>query len=879
MQDTRNDNGPDPENGEGDSPESEKIIKEMINSRKILEGGNPEEYFKKYPELKEELIALFKCVEDFHGDRDESLRILDRLGEGGEVPEVLGDFRIIRKIGSGGMGTVYEGEQISLKRKVALKLLSSRSVSSDNAVKKFYREALAGGRQNHPGIVAIYAVGEHDGIYYIAQELVEGGYSLADWLGDQTKKKEITNRYYHDLTKIIAKTAEALEYAHAAEVIHRDLKPSNILLTPDRQPKVTDFGLAKVLDAPALTRTGDILGTPYYMSPEQASKSRAEVDKRSDVYSLGVTLYEGLTLTLPFMGDTSLEILNNILVREPKDPRKIRSGVPRDLSVICLKAMEKNPKHRYQSMKEMDEDLRRFMRGEVVHAKPAGYVLKGMKFVNRNPVLSVAIAAAIMILVSFIFYVALWSYPRLVSERNRTAAINRFLEDMFSSLHPDLDGKEVKVLTILNRAIEDIENAFHDEPQVEASIRTTIGSAYRALGMYKEAEPQYRRALNLLGDELGEENPETLTWKIQFVYLLLDLKKYDEAESVLEEMHDLPTRVMGKEHPQTLEYMNCKANLLYETGKVSQAETLHRKILEIRSRVLGELHEDTLFSMNNLGNTLSQQGRFDEAEVYYRRVLEARSKQLGEEHTLTLESMNNLAMLLTNLHKLDEAETLHEKLVEISTRVLGEEHPKTLGALNGLAIMFWNRNKLHEAEKTFMKVLKIQDRILGKEDKNRLTTLNNLAWCLFKQDKHAEAESIFRSLLGVQHRVLTDEHPNTLATMNGLARTLLSQHKMEEAALLFANVNEIASRTMEEMDYRRAVFKIQFGHCLAMQEKFSLAEEHILPGYEVLKERLGPAHPFTREALRYLVDLYEAWNIPEQAERFEKEKTLTDQDR
>lgn len=853
--------------GEGSLTEEEQIIRELIDSGKIIEGADPEEHFNKYPELREALVSFFKYV-DTPDVGEESHPDLDRFGEGQDGPGELGDFRILRKIGSGGMGTVYEGEQISLKRKVALKLLPPSRISSDRAVQKFYREALAGGRQNHPGIVAIYAVGEHEGIYYIAQELVEGGRSLADWLGDLKERNEVPHNFHHDLAEIIAKTAEALEYAHAVEVVHRDLKPSNILLTPDCMPKVTDFGLAKVQDVPALSRTGDLWGTPYYMSPEQATKSSAEVDRRTDVYSLGVTLYEGLALNMPFTGDTSLEILKNIVLKEPKDPRKIRANVPRDLSVICLKAMEKNPKHRYQSMKEMADDLRRFLRGEVIHAKPAGYVTKGVKFVHRNPILSGAVAVTLLILMSFVFYVALWSYPRIVSEQNRTAAINQFLEGMFSSLDPDIDGKDVKVLTILNRAIADIEDSFQDEPEVEASIRRTVGSAYRALGMYKEAEPQYRRALEILQKELGEDDSETLAWTTGFVYLLLDLKRYEEAESVLNEMHDPQIRVMGEEHPETLEYLNCKANLLYETGKVSQAETLHREILEIRGRVLGEEHEDTLFSMNNLGNTLSFQGRFDEAEVHYRKVLEARSRLLGEEHTLTLESMNNLAMLLTNLHQLDESEALHGKLVDISTRVRGEDHPKTLIALNGLAILFWNRGKLHEAEKTFSKVLEIQDRVLGKEDKNRLSTLSNLSWCLFKQDKFVEAEAIFQSLLDVQRRVLTEEHPNTMATMNGLARTLLSLGKMDEASRQFAEVNDLAARALEENDYRRAIFMVQYGHCLTLQKEFSMAEERLLPGHEVLKESLGLEHPFTKESVNYLIELYDAWGKPDQVEKW-----------
>lgn len=330
----------------------------------------------------------------------------------------IGEFRIKRWIASGGMGTVYEAEQIPLNRTVALKVLPSHLSYSETAILKFRREAEAGGRQHHPGIVAIYAVGEHEGIHYIAQELVEGGRNLHDRLMEIRDRELQPPDYFRESAEIVAHVADALEHAHESGVIHRDIKPSNILLTGEGTPKVTDFGLAKVEDALALSRTGELAGTPYYMSPEQAMSRPSGIDKRTDIYSLGATLYEMLTLKYPFEGKTSQEVLRQILHVDPKDPHGINARVPRDLSLICLKAMEKSPGRRYQSMREFSEDLRRFLNGEVIHAKPAGLSTKVMKRVKRNPVISAAAGVALLAFVGFLAYVLFVSYPNIRQERD-----------------------------------------------------------------------------------------------------------------------------------------------------------------------------------------------------------------------------------------------------------------------------------------------------------------------------------------------------------------------------------------------------------------------------------------------------------------------------
>ena len=313
---------------------------------------------------------------------------------------VLGDFRILREIGRGGMGVVYEALQISLNRRVALKVLPQSLSWSEKAVKKFHREAEAGGRQTHPGIVAVHAVGTHEGIHYIAHELVEGGHTLADHIEKLRSEEHLPVGYYRKVARIVARVAEALDHAHRAGVIHRDVKPSNILLNENGRPKITDFGLARLEGGLDLTRTGDLAGTVYYMSPEQVSIKRIEIDARTDVFSLGVTLFELLTLSLPFEGRTTQEVMKRIQVHDPQDPRKISSRVPRDLSVICLKALEKQPEKRYASMADFAADLHRYLEGESIQARPAGRIRKLAIRVRRNLLLSLALAGMLLTLVT-----------------------------------------------------------------------------------------------------------------------------------------------------------------------------------------------------------------------------------------------------------------------------------------------------------------------------------------------------------------------------------------------------------------------------------------------------------------------------------------------
>ena len=333
----------------------------------------------------------------------------------------LGEFRLLGELGRGGMGVVWEAEQRSLGRRVALKVQPHAYQLDSHGLVRFQREAEAGGRLNHPGIVAVHAFGEFAGTHYIALELVEGGRSLADRLAELRKLPQLPAGHYRETAELFAQVAEAIEVAHAAGIQHRDVKPGNILIAPDGRPKVADFGLAHVEDALTLSRSGDFTGTPFYMSPEQAASKRIGIDHRTDVFSLGATLYEALTLTRAFDGDTSHQVLERVLMEEPRDPRRLRSRVPRELATICMKALEKKREHRYPAMAALAADLRRYLRHEPIVARPPGPATRVVKWSRRHPVISATalVAGVALMAISWLYSRALAAETAARGERDR----------------------------------------------------------------------------------------------------------------------------------------------------------------------------------------------------------------------------------------------------------------------------------------------------------------------------------------------------------------------------------------------------------------------------------------------------------------------------
>lgn len=327
----------------------------------------------------------------------------------------LGDFEIVRELGRGGMGVVYEARQVSLNRRVALKVLAGALGLTPTAVQRFRREAEAAARLHHTNVVPVYAIGEQDGVHFYAMELIDGP-SLdavirdlrAGAVPDTPSDLAATGLYvppaatpsptgvntaqaerFDRAAAMMADVADALHHAHQNGVTHRDVKPSNLLLSADGRLSVTDFGLARVLEQPGMTVTGEFVGTPLYVSPEQITAGRVPVDHRTDVYSLGATLYELLTLRPPFQADGRDRLLALITQKDPPAPRAVDGRIPRDLETICLKCLEKDPDRRYQSAKDLADDLRRFVHRFAIHAKRAGPIARTIKWAKRHPAVAV----------------------------------------------------------------------------------------------------------------------------------------------------------------------------------------------------------------------------------------------------------------------------------------------------------------------------------------------------------------------------------------------------------------------------------------------------------------------------------------------------------
>jgi serine/threonine protein kinase len=401
------------------------------------------------------------------GPKDPALRqeFLDRLlaqGPGAPASEVAsrgsrstGDtawpvvpgYEILRVLGRGGMGIVYDARQVSLNRRVALKVLFGGIGLTPNGVQRFRREAETAAKLHHTNIVPVYAIGEEDGIHFYAMELIDGpsldhvirqmrarassaGASAATsehesglspdlgrtgpytegelpWgasAGLSSSSLGSGSAYFDTVARMVAEVADALEYAHKQGVIHRDVKPSNLLLSPGSRLSLTDFGLARVLEQPGMTLSGEFVGTPAYMSPEQIAVGRIPLDQRTDIYSLGATLYELLTLEPPHKGKSREQVLAEIVQKEPKAPRRVQKKVPVDLDTICLKCLEKDPDRRYQTGGELAEDLRRYVNRFAILARRAGPVQRLIKWVRRRPAVAASLSCLLLaVFVAFVF--------------------------------------------------------------------------------------------------------------------------------------------------------------------------------------------------------------------------------------------------------------------------------------------------------------------------------------------------------------------------------------------------------------------------------------------------------------------------------------------
>jgi tetratricopeptide (TPR) repeat protein len=852
----------------------------------------------------------------------------------GAPPAAIGRYRIIRLLGEGGMGAVYEAEQEKPRRTVALKVIKPGS-AAPALLRRFEQESQALGRLQHPGIAQIHEAGTADSGFgpqpYFAMEFIRGETLLRY---AEAHQLSICQRL-----EVMAKVCDAVHHAHQRGIIHRDLKPGNILVDESGQPKVLDFGVARATDsdtqATDQTDVGQIVGTLAYMSPEQVLGDPLELDTRSDVYALGIILYELLAGQPPYKVSRHLPEAAQTIREEDAAPLSSISRAYRgDIETIVAKALEKDKGRRYASAAGMAEDIRRYLNDEPIMARPpsATYLLR--KFARRHRALMAGGAAVFVVLIAGIIASTLEATRArraeqvALRESATVEAVNDFLQhDLLAqasaSVQAQPDTKpdpDLKVRTALDRAAARITGKFAKQPLVEASIRQTIGNSYRDLGLFAQAQQQMERALELrqrvLSERhhdtlitmhglaevysyqggyakaetllihtlelerrvLGEEHRDTLDTMDLLAQLYDDEGKYAQAEPLFIKGLNARRRTLGEEHPDTLAAMSNLATDYWNQGKYVQAEPLWTKALEVRRRVQGDEHPDTLTGMNNVATLYQSQGRYAEAEPPLTKVLEVQRRVLGDEHRSTLNTMNNLAVNYGFQGKYAQAEPLFTKLVEAQRQALGGEHPDTLNSMSNLTMLYVYEGKYAQAEPRFTKLLEVDRHALGEGHPYTLITMNNLALLYRYQGKYAQAEPLYIKLLDLQRRVLGAGHPRRLASMNDLSLLYLNQGKDTQAGALLRE----ALNSYEEAKTKTWVrynCESLLGASLAGQKKYAEAEPLLLSGYEGMTQRIGTIPAASRfrleQAGKQIVALYQKWGKPEKAAEWREKLQVT----
>ena len=792
-------------------------------------------------------------------DADETIVEARRREPGGrdglepEPGDRIGPFVLRGVLGSGGMGKVYLAEQLEpVRREVALKLLQG-NLLDPTRVARFTVEQQALARMSHPAIAQVYDAGTTpEGRPYFAMEHVPGE-PITEFCS------------LHDLDlrqrlELFAKVCRGVQHAHQKGIIHRDLKPSNILVRlVDQQPspKIIDFGIATAAHAASGQQPSirtSVSGTPTYMSPEQADLSEADIDTRTDIYSLGAVLYELLTGATPvnpgrlrdkplaelhrILGESEIEAPSELLKRQtsplieressPHARRRLLKRLRSEIDSIVLKALAGDRNLRYPTAADLAHDVEAFLAGRPVEAVPATVGYRLGKLAGRH---KAVLAGSAAVAVALVVGLALATWGLLQARQQRDRALDAealskvetakaeqvagFIQSILSGVDPAVAGALDKTLVrrILEDASERIGSELGEQPEVAATIHYTIAATYASLGEYERAFEHFTSSRELLEGELGPGDPAIQASVVGQALVRRRQGRYDEAEGLLLEAIATLRAELGDDDPQTLSTVAELASLYLWQGRFADSERLYLEALDGCRRIHGQGHRETLTVANNLGLLYSEQGRFAEAEPLYLEVLAKSRETLGSDHPDTINSLNNLAALDEQLGRFERAEELYLEAIERGERVLGGDHPETLNMMNNLAVLYRNIGRLEDAETLHRQVLAEGRRVLGPDHPDTLNSLNNLAFVVMELGRPGESDALLAEAAATARRVLSDD--------SLLTGRILSNH----------------------------------GWVLTDLGRWGEAETELVEARGIFERRLEPDHPLTRTVVERLEEL------------------------
>lgn len=795
----------------------------------------------------------------------------------------VGPYRLERRIGQGGMGAVYEARRVDgqFEQRVAIKLIRA-DLAGPEAARRFEQERRVLAMLAHPSIARLYDGGvAPDGRPYLVMEFIEG--QPID-VFVQEHNLSLTARL-----DLIRRVCDAVHHAHQNLIVHRDLKPSNILVAADGTPKLIDFGIAKLLeDAPPSQSTatrGAAPLTPEYASPEQIRGEPITI--ATDVYALGVVLYETLTgrRAFAFASRRPRDIERAICESTPERPstavrlgaraapaaagssevrpicaaRRLERLLAGELDNIVLMALRKEPARRYASAAALADDLRRYQRGQTVAAHPESLGYRLRTFVRRNrTVVSAAgligcvLAASTATSARFAWLeqqqrnLAERRQVRAETEAGRARAVADFLINMLTAIEPaNARDMDTELLRLVLFEAEGALDAIDQEPLVAAEIRQAIGNTYRTIGDLARAEPFLQTARAFYATTLGPNDPLTLQATGYLGALFRDQGRYDEAAPRLRRVLDAARQREGSASDAALSAEEHLALLHRLCGRFAEAEALYRHIAGAREAADGSRDPDTLRAKHNLAVLLRYADRLPEAQALHEQVLAARRDIFGDDHPATLRSMNSLAVVYRHQRRLDEAAALYAEVVAHQQAVLGPDHPETLQTRLNLAVLYRHMRDYDRAEALNRDIISALAARRGDAHPDTIKAMSNLAVLLITQERYDEAEGWLMRVAAAREAVLGAEHPDTLRTLEHIAYVQEQRGETKQAEELYRQALARFEHAQGPHDAGALRIRNRLGVLLKRQGRFDEAREQYEATIAGRTARYGPDHRST----------------------------------
>lgn len=846
-------------------------------------------------------------------------------------PQLRGRFTILRPHAAGGLGEVFVALDNELNREVALKQIQKKFGANERQQARFLLEAEVTGGLEHPGIVPVYSLGhDGDGRPFYAMRFIRGDSLKVAIEQFHRSGVEFGSLEFRNLLRRLIDVCNAIAYAHSRGVLHRDLKPGNIMLGPFGETLVVDWGLAKAMGSSVelssgtldplspssgngsgdqATLPGSTLGTPAYMSPEQAEGRLEELGPATDIYSLGATLYAMLVGKPAFAGSDVFELLGKVLEGDLAKPSALQPKVPKALENICLKAMSPEPARRYATALEMAADLERWLADEPVTAHRETGLERAKRWMRKHPgrVGSLASSAAIVVVGLAVASAMLGGKNRQLSKANEDLASARELAESkrheaegqrdravqaesLAKANAEKAARETAVaisvndflqndllrqadsrkqaddtrdanpnLTVrqaLDRAAARISDRFRGQDLVEAEIRYAIGEAYIGIGESRVAIPHLERLVELRQAKLGAEHESTIHAKHSLALGYKTAGQLDRALPLLQQTFEHTKSKLGAEHRDTLSMMGNLAECYRATGEVAKAVSLLEIAAKATRATLGPEHPETLASMDLLAVCYAEAGDHAKAIPIYRETLRLSNIRLGPDHPDTVVTMNNLASALRVMGQLSEAVSINERALRIRKAKLGAEHPDTLASMNNAALDYETLGEFERAFKLYEEVLMIRKAKLGVDHPNTLLSMNNLAHCLQNSGQAGKALPILEEVLKLAKAKLGSEHPETLTSMHYLAKCYESLGRTVEATRLLETVVPLSKKVLgsehPETISRMNALAVLYTAATLFDKSLPLLEETL----RVSAKRLGDNHPSTVACMNNLAQGY-----------------------